>query len=98
MEWNSCTGHETSHLTFRWHAGAHSRISTLFATPSLLLTGGYYGELLTKRLPGPFDLPVPDTGEINEHVSLRMVSRDPDAITNHITKHCTTNPFDAPVH
>lgn len=85
MEWNSLTGHEKSHLVFRLHAGAHSRISTIFATPQLLFTGGYYGELLIKRLPDMFG-EIQKSDDEDGGVTMRMISREPDAITNHISK------------
>ncbi|PJF17966.1 hypothetical protein PSACC_02273 [Paramicrosporidium saccamoebae] len=61
--------------------GAHSRISTLCATPELIIAGGFYGELIMRS--SVFKGEELEEGEDTFHI--RRMTNDENGITNHIT-------------
>lgn len=49
IEWDPISGEEVPRINFRLAAGAYTRITSMCATPDLILIGGFYGELLVTR-------------------------------------------------
>lgn len=99
IEWDPISGEEAPRVNFRLAAGAYTRITSMCATPDLILIGGFYGELLvTRTLDDNGERPSAATSLIHASspsrtsqlhleratMSLLRLTREENGITNHI--------------
>lgn len=75
MEWDPVANTESARLNFRDYCGAHSRISTICATPELYLVGGFYGELVYSQR----------YQQQGGNAQMKKITRNENGITNFIT-------------
>lgn len=82
MQWNPIARFNQTRISFPPLVGAHSRISTICATPDLLIAGGFYGELVMRST---VFLSEQEEEQAVDIFHIRRLTNDDNGITNHIT-------------